>query len=435
MGPKPLAPPPGGGYTQRAMAPLTWRRLLLPALLLAASALAGHAANVERAAPSIGVYPMPTPAWTGSLTPAALAGVPGVDVSKTQQLAPIAFELTHSLGITAEAFAKMPEADRASACALAADQARHDLTQKAYELVGQAKKLAWSTEGMTKADLDALYPLAVKLREIDRNYGSYLGADEKDAVAASAAQTASAWRQARAAYVASFGESTAKALRTGKEAGAGAAVTPAAAKTPKPLNPGTSARKIRERMQGTKSGWGESDMETLYVGYGFAFRDGAKHRMYYHPDFPELHTTVSRQRSLPPGYAQEALKLINELEALSAPAGLPSLAKAQEDDELPPPFAEARAAEKKAPPTRQTLPPMEVAVVSAPLSPVEATVSPVHTPRDLSLSKANPEPARVETPAPKPSSLEHAVFIPVHAELARAPWWRRWLERIEGGKP
>ena len=446
------------------MAPLSWRRLLSAALAAALLTARAFAANVEGpragiAAP-VAVYPAPQ-AWSAQLPRlGALTGVPGLSAqSSPQSLAPIAYELSHSLAITPEHFAAMPENDRVAAVHLAVESARQELMQKSYALIGEAKGLVWSKDGLTKAELDAIYPVAAQLREIDRNYGPLLGADERELVAASAAQAAAAWRDARAAYVARFGEATKAALQTGKEGAADSIkVSGALARRPKPLNPSTNARKLVERMRATKSGWGESDLETVYLGYGFAFRDGAKHRMYFHPDFKQLHTTVSRQRDLPPGYAQEALKLIGELEALSAPAGLPqqgAAAKA-EDEELPPPIEYAsagktEAAEEDAQPesgakraesskrSQKARTPATIAAVtlSAPLD--AAPAAPAEASKPVRLERATPAavaPAKQEPPAPPAvasNKFSQAKFEPAQVEPApqkkKLPWYQRFWSR------
>jgi hypothetical protein len=75
----------------------------------------------------------------------------------------------------------------------------------------------------------------------------------------------------------------------------------------------SAAEKLFERMKRTKSGWGENDFRTLYTGYGFIESEGGKHIRFAHPTYPELYATVARQRSLPPGYAQTAVRLITRL--------------------------------------------------------------------------------------------------------------------------
>jgi hypothetical protein len=72
--------------------------------------------------------------------------------------------------------------------------------------------------------------------------------------------------------------------------------------------------KLRAKMQASKQGWGYEALERLYTGFGFTFRDGSKHRVYWHPEHPKLMATVTRANKLPIGYIQYALKLIDQLE-------------------------------------------------------------------------------------------------------------------------
>jgi len=74
--------------------------------------------------------------------------------------------------------------------------------------------------------------------------------------------------------------------------------------------------KLLERMRRRKAGWRFSDLENLYVKFGFKKYEGSKHTMYIHPEFPELRATVTRHRSLPIGYIQFAIKLIDRIEEL-----------------------------------------------------------------------------------------------------------------------
>lgn len=78
----------------------------------------------------------------------------------------------------------------------------------------------------------------------------------------------------------------------------------------------SAAEKLREAMRQTKHGWGQNDLHTLYLGFGFWCREGQKHRIYIHMEFPELRATVARQNNLPAGYVQVALKRIERLEEL-----------------------------------------------------------------------------------------------------------------------
>lgn len=78
----------------------------------------------------------------------------------------------------------------------------------------------------------------------------------------------------------------------------------------------SSAEKLLTRMQQSKSGWGFNDLDALYQGFGFEVREGGKHTMYIHSKFSQLRATVARHRSLPIGYIQCAIKLIEELKKI-----------------------------------------------------------------------------------------------------------------------
>ncbi len=73
------------------------------------------------------------------------------------------------------------------------------------------------------------------------------------------------------------------------------------------------AEKLLERMRASKAGWGADDLETLFLGFGFKFREGARHRLYFHPEHPELYAPVGRHRSLAKGYVSTAVHLIDRL--------------------------------------------------------------------------------------------------------------------------
>ncbi len=60
---------------------------------------------------------------------------------------------------------------------------------------------------------------------------------------------------------------------------------------------------------------------TLYVGFGFDFREGGKHIIYIHQEFPELRATVARHKSIAVGYIQHAISLIDKLKKLKEEDG------------------------------------------------------------------------------------------------------------------
>lgn len=75
----------------------------------------------------------------------------------------------------------------------------------------------------------------------------------------------------------------------------------------------SSAKKLLTRMRQSKSGWRYDDLDALYRGFGFEVHEGSKHAMYIHPQLSQLRATVARHRSLPVGYIQHAIKLIDQL--------------------------------------------------------------------------------------------------------------------------
>lgn len=71
------------------------------------------------------------------------------------------------------------------------------------------------------------------------------------------------------------------------------------------------------RMLRTKNGWGQRDLEQLYLSFGFDRREGANHTVYSHSADPRvLRATVARHGSLATGYIQTAIKLIRHLKSL-----------------------------------------------------------------------------------------------------------------------
>jgi hypothetical protein len=80
-------------------------------------------------------------------------------------------------------------------------------------------------------------------------------------------------------------------------------------------------RKLRARMGRSASGWRARDLERLYRGFGFVKRQRGPHDVYFHPRFPHLTATVTRASgTLPPGYVEAALDLLDALDALVAQA-------------------------------------------------------------------------------------------------------------------
>jgi len=80
----------------------------------------------------------------------------------------------------------------------------------------------------------------------------------------------------------------------------------------------SSVERLLEQMRHSKAGWTADDLEKVYVGLGFKYREGGKHRIYFHPVYRELRATVTRSRSLPKSYINHALNLADRLKQLES---------------------------------------------------------------------------------------------------------------------
>jgi hypothetical protein len=297
-------------------------RTVLPALLCAAPAFAGPVAGVEP------LYPAAPAAWAGAigaelaaapgqaaLTP-ALAALAAPSVAPAAAYAPVVAQLKGALGLTPAVFAALPGTERRASLELAADSAREELAKKTYQLEGEAHALAAPGRTLDKAGRAELYAVVARLDEVRTRYGAYLDEGSRRGVESAYALAAGrAWRIR--------GEILKGSIR-GPAADFAAAAGPSAASArapPAALPPGSPAAvKLLERMRATKSGWGADDIDALLTGFGFVRREGGKHVIYTSPDFPQLHETVSRQRDLPPGYVQTAIRDVEELGRLRAGA-------------------------------------------------------------------------------------------------------------------
>ncbi|MCY3917282.1 MAG: hypothetical protein OXG49_14840 [Chloroflexi bacterium] len=73
------------------------------------------------------------------------------------------------------------------------------------------------------------------------------------------------------------------------------------------------AEKLLKRMRRSKSGWKRRDLETLYEGFGFILKHGAKHDYYQHPEYPKLRDTLKRSRTVSEYSVRNAIGLIERL--------------------------------------------------------------------------------------------------------------------------
>ncbi len=330
------------------------------------------------------VYAPPSGAWAGPLGAAcadpALSGLlpPSLaaqNLSAPEALraaSPLVEHLAQSLKLTPEKFAALPVSEKKAVLELASEAAREELRQTVYELAEDARDLSSRRKGLDREARAQLYGTIARLMEVRDHYG--------------------AWEI--------------RNLLIGDAAAPFAVTTPPAAARPALRAPSAAARRLRETMGKSKSGWGQNDLDALYIGYGFVLRQGGKHRFYSHPDFPQLHATVSRQNDLPPGYVQSALKLIAELERLSAPqkiaasaaAGPPAaLTLADLSALLSPPAAKIATPEPALEESRPRAPPkIRIALHNTP--------APASNPIKLAPPTAHEPIAKTATPAPAATS-------------------------------
>jgi len=74
-----------------------------------------------------------------------------------------------------------------------------------------------------------------------------------------------------------------------------------------------SGEKLLQKMRESRSGWKPNDLDRLYRYFGFNVREGGKHRVYWHPEFPQLIATVKRGNKLDKAYIRDAVELIDRL--------------------------------------------------------------------------------------------------------------------------
>jgi hypothetical protein len=67
-------------------------------------------------------------------------------------------------------------------------------------------------------------------------------------------------------------------------------------------------------MRKSAANWKRTDLDQLYLGFGFKIRYGSKHDVVSHPDYPELRATLPRHTSVAKGYIKIAIELIEKLE-------------------------------------------------------------------------------------------------------------------------
>lgn len=74
----------------------------------------------------------------------------------------------------------------------------------------------------------------------------------------------------------------------------------------------SAAEKLLKKMRASKDGYGQSDFERLYTGFGFEKKTGGNHDTYFHRKY-ELKAQVARHNTLATGYAVTAVDIIDKL--------------------------------------------------------------------------------------------------------------------------
>ena len=396
-------------------------------MLVATLALSARAGVVTSAGT---VFAPPAGAWAGPLgvafadpsvspfLPPGLASLSLTSPEAMRTAAPLVQSLSQALSVTPQAFAAMSPLERKGAIELATEDAKEVVRAKAYELAETARALARPGRPMDKEGRAELYAAVSQLMEMRDFYGPWLDGDGKAAVEEGyEVASLKAWE------VRTF------LLQRDENPIAERAAKPepaAPARAPYVLAPSGNAVKLRADMENNKTGWGQDDLDTLYTGYDFTLRQGGKHRMYYHPYFPQLHETVSRQNSLPPGYAQSAMKLIRDLERLTAEQGKTAAAPATGPpatlnlDDLAILLSQPKEKEPKpvvVEKTRARAPPAVSPRVAAktspaaPVTPAPPAITAHLSPATPKVVETKPEPPAAEAAPKKPAGLLERIKI------------------------
>jgi len=249
---------------------------------LLAAALAATARAGVVVSPSGSVFTPPGGAWSGplgiafsdpalssflppglSLTPSLTPGAPTPTLSAEalRTAAPLVQSLAKSLEITPAALTAMDPQTRKHAIEMAVEEAREHVRTKAYELQETARALSRPDRVMDKESRAELYAAVSSLMEMRDFYGPWLDKDGAAAVEDGySLASARAW-QVRTWLLAPEAEAVSRRTH-GRAAASERAAAPVAPLYV--LDPGATAMKLREDMKNNKSGWGQSDLDTLY---------------------------------------------------------------------------------------------------------------------------------------------------------------------------
>ena len=71
--------------------------------------------------------------------------------------------------------------------------------------------------------------------------------------------------------------------------------------------------KLLQRARQSVHGWRLDDLDALYLSFGFEYKEGGSHRIYFHPAHPDLVAPVPRHRDVKAVYVRLAIRLIAKL--------------------------------------------------------------------------------------------------------------------------
>jgi hypothetical protein len=74
-----------------------------------------------------------------------------------------------------------------------------------------------------------------------------------------------------------------------------------------------SAWKRLKKTRDKKAGWSQDHYEHLLTGFGFAFREGGEHRVYWVPDYKDIRVSIPRHGELKAYIAEQVLMRISQL--------------------------------------------------------------------------------------------------------------------------
>jgi len=94
----------------------------------------------------------------------------------------------------------------------------------------------------------------------------------------------------------------------------------------------SKAEKLLEKARRSRGDWKRTELEKLYKGYGFVIEHGSKHDIVYHEDHDFLIQTLPRHNKLQPGYARQAVKLIERLLEIEEDLEVEEDANVEEND-------------------------------------------------------------------------------------------------------